>query len=400
MAPPSNDILRFITCGSVDDGKSTLIGRLLHDTELIMDDQLAALARDSVRYGTTGKDTDLALLVDGLEAEREQGITIDVAHRYFTTGKRSFVSIDTPGHEQYTRNMATAASNADVAVILIDARNGVQVQTKRHSFICALLGIRTIVLAINKIDLVDFREADYDRNVSDYLSFAKGLDFEQIVPIPISARFGDNVVTASANTPWYDGPSLLHCLEGIRVSRDATTRPFRFPVQWVNRPNAEFRGYAGTIAAGRISRRRYRCGGGLRPHHAGQQGHHLRRRACAGRSWRRRDADTGRCDRRRPRRPAGSARKPAQRRRPVRGVPDLDGSEAADPRPRLSSQDRHLDGIGDGYDPQIPDRRRHPRAHQRHRAEPERDRRLQPVDVSPHRVRQFRRQPHGPAASS
>lgn len=253
MAGPSNDILRFITCGSVDDGKSTLIGRLLHDTELIMDDQLAALARDSVRYGTTGKDTDLALLVDGLEAEREQGITIDVAHRYFTTGRRSFVSIDTPGHEQYTRNMATAASNADVAVILIDARNGVQVQTKRHSFICALLGIRTVVLAINKIDLVDFREVDYDRNVSDYLSFAKGLDFDRIVPIPISARFGDNIVTSSANTPWYGGPSLLQCLEEIQVSRDSTALPFRFPVQWVNRPNAEFRGYAGTIAAGRIA---------------------------------------------------------------------------------------------------------------------------------------------------
>src|SRR5882724_5299183 len=252
-AIPSNDILRFITCGSVDDGKSTLIGRLLHDTELIMEDQFAALAHDSARYGTTGTDTDLALLVDGLQAEREQGITIDVAHRYFTTSRRSFVSIDSPGHEQYTRNMATAASNADVAVILIDARNGVQVQTKRHSFICALLGIRTVILAVNKIDLIGFRKADYDRTVSDYLSFAQGLDFDQIVPIPISARFGDNVVTSSANTPWYAGPSLLACLEAMRVSRDAAALPFRFPVQWVNRPNAEFRGYAGTIAAGRIA---------------------------------------------------------------------------------------------------------------------------------------------------
>jgi len=248
-----NDLLRFVTCGSVDDGKSTLIGRLLHDSHLLMEDQLAALSRDSARYGTAGKETDFALLLDGLQAEREQGITIDVAYRYFTTSRRSFVSIDSPGHEQYTRNMATAASNADAAVILIDARKGVQLQTKRHTFICALLGLRNIVLAINKIDLVDFREADFDRNVSEYLEFARGLSFDKIVPIPISARFGDNVVAASANTPWYAGPSLLQCLEAMRVSRDAAELPFRFPVQWVNRPNSEFRGYAGTIASGRIS---------------------------------------------------------------------------------------------------------------------------------------------------
>jgi bifunctional enzyme CysN/CysC len=248
-----NDLLRFVTCGSVDDGKSTLIGRLLHDSHLLMEDQLAALSRDSARYGTAGKETDFALLLDGLQAEREQGITIDVAYRYFTTSRRSFVSIDSPGHEQYTRNMATAASNADVAVILVDARKGIQLQTKRHSFICALLGLRNVVLAINKIDLVDFRKADFDRNVSEYLSFAGGLNFEKIVPIPISARFGDNVVEPSANTLWYAGPSLLECLGAMPVSRVAALLPFRFPVQWVNRPNSDFRGYAGMIVSGRIS---------------------------------------------------------------------------------------------------------------------------------------------------
>jgi bifunctional enzyme CysN/CysC len=248
-----NDLLRFVTCGSVDDGKSTLIGRLLHDSHLLMDDQLAALSRDSARYGTAGKETDFALLLDGLQAEREQGITIDVAYRYFTTSRRSFVSIDSPGHEQYTRNMATAASNADVAVILVDARKGVQLQTRRHTFICALLGLRNVVLAVNKIDLVDFRQADFDRNVGEYLSFARGLSFDKIVPIPISARFGDNVVASSANTPWYAGPCLLQCLEAMPVSKDAAELPFRFPVQWVNRPNGEFRGYAGTIVSGRIS---------------------------------------------------------------------------------------------------------------------------------------------------
>src|SRR5258708_914728 len=212
-----SDALRFITCGSVDDGKSTLIGRLLHDTRLILQDQLQALAEESIRYGTTGDDIDFALLVDGLQAEREQGITIDVAYRFFATPKRSFVVADTPGHEQYTRNMATGASNASLAVILIDARKGVLIQTRRHSHICSLLGIRHVVLAINKIDLIEYRKADFDRIVADYLSFAAELGFDTIAPVPISARFGDNITELSRNTPWYGGPTPPDCLENPGV---------------------------------------------------------------------------------------------------------------------------------------------------------------------------------------
>src|SRR4051794_8434648 len=206
-------MLRFLTCGSVDDGKSTLIGRLLYDSSLILDDQLAAVARDSGRYGTLGAETDLALLVDGLEAEREQGITIDVAYRYFATPRRGFVVADTPGHEQYTRNMATGASSADLAVVLVDARKGVLTQTRRHSYICSLLGIRSIVLAVNKIDLVDFSEAVFHRIVAEYLGFVGPFDFSAVMPIPISARYGDNVAAKSSHMPWYDGPSLLDHLE-------------------------------------------------------------------------------------------------------------------------------------------------------------------------------------------
>lgn len=200
------DQLRFITCGSVDDGKSTLIGRLLHDSKLIFEDQLAALARDSAKHGTTGDDIDFALLVDGLEAERQQGITIDVAYRFFTTPRRSFMVADTPGHEQYTRNMATGASTAQLAIILIDARKGVLVQTKRHSFICSLLGIRHVVVAVNKIDLVDYKKDVFDRIVGDYVAFATGLGFSSIVPVPMSARYGDNIIERSGNTDWYHGP--------------------------------------------------------------------------------------------------------------------------------------------------------------------------------------------------
>jgi bifunctional enzyme CysN/CysC len=246
------DLLRFITCGSVDDGKSTLIGRLLHDTSLIFDDQLAALVRDSDRHGTTEGDIDFALLLDGLEAERAQGITIDVAYRFFSTPHRAFIVADTPGHEQFTRNMATGASNAELAVILVDARKGVLVQTRRHSFICSLLGIKQVVLAVNKVDLVDFSEENFNRIVDDYTSFAAKLDFSSIVPIPISARYGHNVTTPSDNTPWYHGPTLLDHLEMARVGGGAIGTPFRFPVQLVNRPNQNFRGYAGTLASGRI----------------------------------------------------------------------------------------------------------------------------------------------------
>src|SRR5690349_1654418 len=237
---PAKDLLRFLTCGSVDDGKSTLIGRLLHDSKLIFEDQLSALARDSVKHGTTGDEIDFALLVDGLEAEREQGITIDVAYRFFATPRRSFMVADTPGHEQYTRNMATGASNAQVAIILIDARKGVLVQTKRHSFICSLLGIRHVVVAVNKIDLVDYRKEVFDRIVGDYVAFASALGFTSIVPIPISARYGDNITERSGNTEWYQGPCLLDHLESIDIRSETVGLPFRFPVQWVNRPNLDF----------------------------------------------------------------------------------------------------------------------------------------------------------------
>ena len=249
-----NDLLRFITCGSVDDGKSTLIGRLLHDSKQIFEDQLSALAKDSVRHGTTGEEIDFALLVDGLEAEREQGITIDVAYRFFATPRRSFIVADTPGHEQYTRNMATGASNAELAVILIDARKGVLVQTKRHSFICSLLGVRHVVVAVNKIDLVDYSQEVFDRIVADYTSFASQLGFTSVVPVPLSARFGDNVVERSPKMPWYKGPALLDYLESVDVQSDELGKPFRFQVQWVNRPNLDFRGYAGTVASGRINK--------------------------------------------------------------------------------------------------------------------------------------------------
>jgi bifunctional enzyme CysN/CysC len=251
-AASAKGLLRFLTCGSVDDGKSTLIGRLLYDSKLIFEDQLAALARDSKRHGATGEDIDLALLVDGLEAERQQGITIDVAYRFFTTPRRSFIVADTPGHEQYTRNMATGASNADLAVILVDARKGVLTQTRRHSYICSLLRVRQVVLAVNKIDLVGFDKAVFDRIVSDYAAFAAPLDFAAIVPIPLSARYGDNVYARSQRLPWHQGPTLIEHLETVDIDGPAEGAPFRFPVQWVNRPNLDFRGFSGTVASGSV----------------------------------------------------------------------------------------------------------------------------------------------------
>ena len=246
-------LLRFLTCGSVDDGKSTLIGRLLYDTKLIFEDQLAALERDSKKHGTVGDDIDFALLVDGLEAEREQGITIDVAYRFFATSKRKFIVADTPGHVQYTRNMATGASTADLAVVLVDARSGVLPQTRRHSFIASLLGIRHVVLAVNKIDLVGYDRDVFDRIAADYAAFARDLGFASLVAVPLSARHGDNVIERSANTPWYEGPTLLSHLEDVAVDDAAAGRPFRFPVQYVNRPNLDFRGFAGTVASGRVA---------------------------------------------------------------------------------------------------------------------------------------------------
>ncbi len=248
------DLLRFITCGSVDDGKSTLIGRMLYEAQLIFEDQVAALRNESRHMGTQGGDIDFALLVDGLAAEREQGITIDVAYRFFATDHRKFIVADTPGHEQYTRNMATGASTADVAVILVDAENGVLTQTRRHSFICSLLGISHVALAVNKMDLVSFDREVYERIVKDYKEFAEQLDFEQITAIPVSALMGDNVVERSHRTPWYSGPTLIGYLETVRAHRSLANHAFRMPVQWVNRPDSTFRGFSGTVVSGQVSR--------------------------------------------------------------------------------------------------------------------------------------------------
>jgi len=246
-------MLRFITCGSVDDGKSTLIGRLLYDSKMIFEDQLAALESDSKRVGTQGQEIDFALLVDGLAAEREQGITIDVAYRFFGTEKRKFIVADCPGHEQYTRNMVTGASTADLAVILIDARKGVLAQTRRHSYLCHLLGIRHLVLAVNKMDLVDYDRARFDAIVADYAAFAKDIGIEAFTAMPISGFRGDNITTLSANTPWYAGPTLVEHLETVELGgADEQARPFRMPVQWVNRPNLDFRGFSGLIASGTV----------------------------------------------------------------------------------------------------------------------------------------------------
>ncbi len=252
LAHEHKSMLRFITCGSVDDGKSTLIGRLLYDSKLVFEDHLAALEADSKKVGTQGGDIDFALLVDGLAAEREQGITIDVAYRFFSTERRKFVVADTPGHEQYTRNMVTGASTAELAVILIDARKGVLTQTRRHSYLVSLLGIRHIVLAINKLDLVDYSEEVFRRIEDAYQSFAKEIGLERIMTIPISALRGDNITEPSSNTPWYSGPTLIDHLESIEIADDTRSRPFRMPVQWVNRPNLDFRGFSGCIAGGTV----------------------------------------------------------------------------------------------------------------------------------------------------
>ncbi|TVP98156.1 MAG: sulfate adenylyltransferase subunit CysN, partial [Roseinatronobacter sp.] len=246
-------MLRFITCGSVDDGKSTLIGRLLYDSKMIFEDQLATLEADSKRVGTQGEAIDFALLVDGLAAEREQGITIDVAYRFFATEKRKFIVADTPGHEQYTRNMVTGASTADLAVILIDARKGVLTQTRRHSYLAHLIGIRHLVLAVNKMDLVGYDRAVFDRIVADYRAFADSIGIVEFTPIPISGLAGDNITTRSDQTPWFEGPVLLDHLETVELDQSANQRnAFRMPVQWVNRPNLDFRGFSGTIAAGQV----------------------------------------------------------------------------------------------------------------------------------------------------
>jgi bifunctional enzyme CysN/CysC len=247
------DLLRFLTCGSVDDGKSTLIGRLLYESKLVYEDQLAALNADSKKHGTQGEELDLALLVDGLAAEREQGITIDVAYRFFSTEKRKFIVADTPGHEQYTRNMVTGASTADLAIILIDARKGVLTQTRRHSYIVSLLGIRHVVLAVNKMDAVGYAEGVFNSIVAEYLPFARQLGLNEVTCIPVSALKGDNILEASPNLRWYQGPALMQHLESVEVEDRTQSAPFRLPVQWVNRPSSDFRGFAGQIASGRVN---------------------------------------------------------------------------------------------------------------------------------------------------
>ncbi|WP_029912550.1 sulfate adenylyltransferase subunit CysN [Caulobacter sp. UNC358MFTsu5.1] len=252
VAHQHKSLLRFITCGSVDDGKSTLIGRLLYDSKMIFEDQMAALEADSKRVGTQGGAIDFALLVDGLAAEREQGITIDVAYRFFSTDKRKFIVADTPGHEQYTRNMVTGASTADAAVILIDARKGVLTQTRRHSYLVKLLGIRHVVLAVNKMDLVGWDQAVFDKIVADYRAFADQIGLETFTPIPISGLGGDNIAARGERSPWFDGPILMDWLEGVEVEDDLRGQSFRMPVQWVNRPNLDFRGFSGQIAAGTV----------------------------------------------------------------------------------------------------------------------------------------------------
>ena len=247
-------LLRFITCGSVDDGKSTLIGRMLYESHMLFDDQLSSLKADSKKVGTQGEELDFALLVDGLAAEREQGITIDVAYRFFSTDKRKYIVADTPGHEEYTRNMATGASTADVAIILVDAEQGVLTQTRRHSFIVSMVGVKKVLLAINKLDLVDYSEEIYDKIVSEYQDFAQtALDIDSITSIPISALIGDNVVKKSENTPWYNGQTIMEYLENVEISNQETLQAFRMPVQWVNRPNSNFRGFSGLISSGEIN---------------------------------------------------------------------------------------------------------------------------------------------------
>ena len=248
----NKDMLRFLTCGSVDVGKSTLIGRMLYDSKMILDDQLAAVESESKKYGTTGEKIDMALLVDGLQSEREQGITIDVAYRFFTTEKRKFIIADTPGHEQYTRNMATGASSADVAIILIDARKGILTQTRRHSFIVNLLGIEHVIVAINKMDLVDFSEETYNEISKAYGTLADELGIKNTYYLPVSALDGDNIVDKSSRMPWYQGPALLGLLESMDIFKEQTPENFRFPVQYVNRPNLDFRGFCGSIASGRV----------------------------------------------------------------------------------------------------------------------------------------------------
>lgn len=337
------ELLRFLTCGNVDDGKSTLIGRLLHDSKMIYEDHLEAITRDSKKVGTTGEEVDLALLVDGLQAEREQGITIDVAYRYFSTAKRKFIIADTPGHEQYTRNMATGASTCDLAIILVDARYGVQTQTRRHSYIASLLGIKHIVVAVNKMDLKGFDQDVFESIKADYLQFAEAINLtpSSLQFVPMSALKGDNVVNHSERSPWYAGPTLMEILETVEVSADRNFTDLRFPVQYVNRPNLNFRGFAGTIASGVVHK-----GDEIVVLPSGKssrvksivtyEGEPGKRRPRPGR-----DPDHGRRDRHLPWRPAGTCRQRTAGDRPVRRHAGVDGRRADAAGQEVRHQARH-----------------------------------------------------------
>ena len=329
FASGDGNLLRFITCGSVDDGKSTLIGRLLYESKTIFEDQLTTLEKDSKKHGTTGEEIDFALLVDGLEAEREQGITIDVAYRFFATPKRSFIVADTPGHEQYTRNMATGASTADLAIILIDARKGVLVQTKRHAFICSLLGVKNVVLAINKIDLMGYDEKVFQRVVADFSAFATNLGFKSILPIPLSARFGDNVTSRSANTPWYRGKSLIEHLEKRRGRRGSRIRAVPLPGAMGQPPEPRFPRLLRHPGLGPCPRRPGHHRRRFWAHHEGDTDRHRRRRSRDRRSGRCGDACAGRRGRCRARRRAERSERPAGSDRRAFGACDLDERDEA-----------------------------------------------------------------------
>jgi bifunctional enzyme CysN/CysC len=370
-------LLRFITCGSVDDGKSTLIGRLLYDSKMIFEDQLAALEADSKRVGTQGQNIDFALLVDGLAAEREQGITIDVAYRFFSTDKRKFIVADTPGHEQYTRNMVTGASTADLAVILIDARKGVLVQTRRHSYLAHLIGIKNLVLAVNKMDLIDYDQAKYDAIVADYRAFATSIGITDFTAMPISGFMGDNISIRSDNTPWYTGQTLMEHLETVAIDADADrAKPFRMPVQWVNRPNLDFRGFSGLIASGTI-----KPGDQVRVLPSAKQSTVTRIVTMDG------DLDEGVAGQSVTICLADEVDCSTPGRRPVRGDDRVDGGRGNAARPPLLAQARYADRDGEHPGAQISGQRQHDGASGGEDAGAERNRRRQPLGRSPVGVR-------------
>ena len=389
-------LLRFITCGSVDDGKSTLIGRLLYESKLVFEDHLTALEADSKKVGTQGGELDFALLVDGLAAEREQGITIDVAYRFFSTERRKFIVADTPGHEQYTRNMVTGASTASLAVVMIDARKGVLVQTRRHSYLVSLLGIRHVVLAVNKLDLMDYSQEVYDEIVADYRAFAAEIGIEHITAIPMSALRGDNIVERSPNTPWYTGPTIIEHLETVEIDDDVGTKPFRMPVQWVNRPDLDFRGFSGLIVGGTV-----RAGDRVRVLPSGRESTVARivtfdgdlDRAVTNQSVTLTladEIDISRGD------VVVAADEPPPVADAVRGPHRVDGRAGDAPRPALPGEDRHDRRRRRHRPPQVRGQRQHARAHRGHDAAAQPDRGVQRPPRPARPVRSVRREPgHG-----